>query len=58
VVSHYCCVVFACATVVVKYRDRAEQRVGVGSTSHEKDTILEGKALSGARDSLFVWVGW
>jgi hypothetical protein len=26
----------------------------VGSTSHEKDTILKGRALSGARDGLFV----
>lgn len=48
------CCVFARATVVA--RDRAKQRVGVvGSTSHEKDTILKGRTLSGARDGLFVW---
>ena len=33
-----------------------QSRVGVGSsTSHEKDTILKGRTLSGARDGLFVW---
>ena len=31
-----------------------QSRVGVGSTSHEKDTILKGRALSGGRDGLFV----
>ena len=35
-------------------QSRAAHRVGVGSTSHEKDTILKRKALSGARDGLFV----